>query len=598
MSADRATASPPRSASPTAPTVPLRPVRAWLSRPERERANILHGISLALALPLLLWIDRHQWFSGDEWDFLLRRGVLGHAELGLFEPHNEHWSTFPILVYRALFSVFGVRTYFPWLLVLVVAHLVVAHLLWRVMLRCQVDWLVATASAAVFMVLGAGWEDLINAFQLTFIVSLALGLFAVLLSAPQGPFERRDAWASGVVVVSLFFSGVGLTMTVVLGVTALLRRGWKVAGLIVAAPVGAYLVWYAGWGRHASSVEQEPLRTSLQKAPEFVWHGLVSAVDAFTGLDGVAPVLLVLLTLWVVRTARPANEPWPPILALLVGAPLFLFLIDVRRSGLGIGAAAAPRYSYAVVALLLPAAALAVSAVLRRTPMRVPLVVAATALLVVVGVSTLNDQARTYGSIKQENKHRIVAAADLLRSDAVVISNTPTPEFNPELTTDRLRTLARDGELPGNVQVTEEDRLTAADFLQVTVSPDAASATTAEGTVEGAEGARVAPTASGGCVVVTPNSDAPSVSLSFAQPGFVKVTTSRSGSLTTQVELPPPDTGTRGRGRTWSATGDVPQALSVSATNRGLRLGIPPIGTTRLCHVGATTSDQESTGTG
>ena len=119
---------------------------------------------------MLLWIDRHQWFSGDEWDFLVRRGVLGHSELGLLEPHNEHWSTFPVLIYRALFSVFGVRTYTPYLVMLIVAHLLAAHLLWRLMMRYGVDWLLATGAAAVFMVLGAGWEDLINAFQVTFVV--------------------------------------------------------------------------------------------------------------------------------------------------------------------------------------------------------------------------------------------------------------------------------------------------------------------------------------------------------------------------------------------------------------------------------------------
>ena len=129
-------------------------IKAWTRLPVRRRASLLHGISLAIALPLLLWIDRHQWFSGDEWDFLVRRGVLGNSELSLWQPHNEHWSTLPILVYRGLFSIFGVRSYLPYLLVLILLHLLVAHLLWRLMLRMGVDWLVATAVAAVFMVVG------------------------------------------------------------------------------------------------------------------------------------------------------------------------------------------------------------------------------------------------------------------------------------------------------------------------------------------------------------------------------------------------------------------------------------------------------------
>ncbi|HEY3673527.1 MAG TPA: hypothetical protein VGN51_21505 [Acidimicrobiia bacterium] len=561
----------------------------------KRRAAVLHALSLVVALVVLLWIDRHQWFSGDEWDFLVRRGVVGHHELGLFEPHNEHWSTLPILLYRALFSVFGVRTYFPYVLVLVVAHLVVAHLLWRIMLRCGVDWLVATAAAAVFMVLGAGWEDLINAFQVTFIASLAFGLLAFLLAADHGPFRRRDAWASAFVVVSLFFSGVGLTMMLVLGLAMLLRRRWKPAALIVAAPALAYLLWYAKWGRHAVSIQQEPLRTSLQKAPEFVWHGLVSAVDRVTGLEGIGAVLLVVLAIWVIRKARPTCPPWPMVLALFVGAPLFLFLIDLRRSGLGIDAAGAPRYSYAVLALLLPAAALAVSALLAPTSMRVVLVLGATAVLLVVGVSTLNDEARNYAQFKQENKHRIIAAAELVRSGAPLLSHTPAPEFDPDLRTEDLQRLERDDQLPGNVRVTEQDQLTAADFLQVSVGPAPAPGATAMATLEGVDGATVSSV--GSCAVVTPGSDEPVVVLSFAQPGSVTVATSRSGTLTTQLQLPTPDAPTRGRGQSWPSRGGVAQAVSVSATKPWLRLGVPPEGTTRVCHLAAA-SNQSSTGTG
>ncbi len=592
------TAQSPSSTAPGAATGPSpRLVRSWLDRPELQRAAVLHWISLAIALPLLLWITRHQWFSGDEWDFLVRRGIVGHAELGLFEPHNEHWVTLPVLIYRALFSVFGVRTYLPYLLVLVISHLVVAHLLWRLMLRFRVDWLVATGAAAVFMVLGAGWEDLINAFQITFVVPIALGLLALLLVPERGPFERRDAWASVLLVAALPFSGVSLTMVAVVGFATLLRRGWKPAALTVVAPVAIYLAWYAEWGRHAPSIEQEPLSVSLQKAPEFVWHGLVAAVESVTGLAGTGPVLLVVLTIWVVRNARPTREPWPPVLALVVGAPLFLFLIDIRRSGLGVDAAGAPRYSYAVLALLLPAAALAVTALLTRTPLRVLLVVVSTALLCLVGISALNSEAQVYAPIKQENKHRMMAAARLARSDATLLSDVPAPEFSPELRTDQLRALARDGKLPGGVHVSEAERLTAAEFLQTVVGPAAPAAATSGATISGTDGARVSPVAAGSCVVVIPRSDDPTVLLSFDQPGTVRVTPRRTGTLSTQLQMPAADSPTRGSARTWPAPGGVPQQVSSSATKLWLRLGVPADGTTRLCGVGVA-ADESVSGTG
>ncbi len=95
-----------------------------------------------------------------------------------------------------------------------------------------------------------------------------------------------------------------------------------------------------------------------------------------------------------------------------------------------------------MLALLLPAAALAATALLAHRPFRVLLIVVATAVLCVVGVSTLNGEAETYAPIKQENKHRIVAAADLVRSGATLLSDQPAPEFDPELSVERLRALA------------------------------------------------------------------------------------------------------------------------------------------------------------
>ena len=54
-----------------------------------------------------------QWFIADEWAFLADRdgGDLGD----LLRPQNEHWSTIPILVYRGLWHVVGLRSYVPYL---------------------------------------------------------------------------------------------------------------------------------------------------------------------------------------------------------------------------------------------------------------------------------------------------------------------------------------------------------------------------------------------------------------------------------------------------------------------------------------------------
>src|ERR1700736_3673022 len=128
--------------------------RGWLA---------MHLATLVIAFGILFALNVHAWFIGDEWDMIVRvtQPLTVHA---LFVPHNEHWSTVPILIYRVLVDLFGLRTYVPYLFVLFAAHLCLAHLLWRLMRQVGASDACATALAAIFAVLGAGAQNLTNAF--------------------------------------------------------------------------------------------------------------------------------------------------------------------------------------------------------------------------------------------------------------------------------------------------------------------------------------------------------------------------------------------------------------------------------------------------
>jgi hypothetical protein len=115
------------------PDLDARPAVCARSR----RAAFAAFVALEIAaLPVLLHLGRNRWFQYDEWDFLASRdaGSLGD----LFEPHNVHWSTLPILAYRGLWQLFGINTYFPYLLLVVVSHLGVVALVRGVMRRSGV----------------------------------------------------------------------------------------------------------------------------------------------------------------------------------------------------------------------------------------------------------------------------------------------------------------------------------------------------------------------------------------------------------------------------------------------------------------------------
>ena len=128
------------------------------------------------------------WFGGDDWFILLDRRVSpGPGQLGLFEPHFEHWTTVPILVFRAFEELFGVREYWPYVLLLVIVHLAIVVLLWQVMVRAAIDPWLALGFTAVVAMPGVGFENLTNVWQVTLVSSVALGLGALLLLPERGP---------------------------------------------------------------------------------------------------------------------------------------------------------------------------------------------------------------------------------------------------------------------------------------------------------------------------------------------------------------------------------------------------------------------------
>ncbi len=166
-------------------------------------AAVVHGVTLVGAFAFWAWLDRGLWFFGDEWDFLVRRGVFypPGSRHSIWFAHNEHWSTLPILLWRGLYNVFHLSTYWPYLIPLLLAQVVIMHLAWRLCRRAGVDPWVATAAVTVLGFLGAGVEDLSSAFQIGFVASVLFGFVAFdLLDRPApggttgaGPALRRPS---------------------------------------------------------------------------------------------------------------------------------------------------------------------------------------------------------------------------------------------------------------------------------------------------------------------------------------------------------------------------------------------------------------------
>jgi hypothetical protein len=378
----------------------------------RRAAAAAFALGEIVALVLRLHWARGAWFSFDDWDLLTARtaGNLGD----LFRSHAEHWATLPILAYRFLWWVWGLN-YLPYELFAIVLHLVVAALLRAVMRRAGAGPWVATAAASVFVFIGSGTE---NNF---FTSAMAFGLIQLLLADHDGPVTRRDWIGLGAGLTALLCSGLAVTMAIVVGVAMLLRRGWRIALFHTTPLAAAYLLWLAtAPTSHGQSEEPEHANNPLEVL-KFTLTGLRTAFARLGQVPGfgilVAGILVGgLMLIYAQRGTSVLNGPAAAPVAMIAGAFAFLVLTGVvRASQSGVlrpQTGGDRRFTYVVIAMVLPAVAIAVDAIIARWHV----VGALAAVLLVVGVPghihQFRTDARNFGKAVS-HKEVILSAARL-----------------------------------------------------------------------------------------------------------------------------------------------------------------------------------------
>jgi hypothetical protein len=540
---------------------------------------VAHVVSLIAGFVVLMFLARDQWFMGDEWEFLGERTFAG-GDRGIFVPHNEHWSTIPVLIYAALFPFAAVRTYLPYMAVLFLFHLGVAYVLWRSMRRCEVDPWIATALAAMFVVFGPGWENLLWAFQIGFVGSLLLGMIQVLLLDREGPMGQRDVAAVVVGTGSLLLSGISVPLVVTASGFALWRRGWRVAIWVAAVPAVVYLVWLATAG--ATGLDSHPI-TGLARVPEFIWLGLSSTFARVGGSAVGGAVLVAGVTVLLALRIRRGRAVPPAALALAAGAVVTLIVVGVGRTGVGVSTASGPRYVYIIGALLLPLVGVALTEIARTGRAAHLAVIALVGVGIVGHLRTLEQKAPIHAAQEARLRRLIFAARELAASDAILVIHTPDQIHAPELQLSDLDRLASRGALPPAPALTPRDRLNAALHLQVSLS-DGPRVPLARGSVqvESLQGAGVEE--HGECATLRPGPRGASFFLAYGRPSSITV---RSASAPARLEVvlrPPAGRGKPSAPRELALYPPAPRYLNLAAPGVLAEIRVPFIQTLEVCY--------------
>ncbi|GAC1508057.1 MAG: hypothetical protein NVS1B3_08990 [Candidatus Dormibacteraceae bacterium] len=302
---------------------------------------IVAGLALATGAAIL-WLSRSYTFYFDEWDFILSAPGWGWATF--LEPHNEHPVMLPRLIYAALLDTVGLRSYVPYMLVLVALHVAAALLLFELIRRRAGDF-VAIAFTAMFLVLGAGWENLLWAFQLAFVGSVACGLGLLLaLEGPSTP--RRLLVATILLTASLMFSAIGLFF----GVAAATRLALAPARrreLLWFVPVAiAFAAWYLALGHSGKPSVPPGSASNLLVVPAYVAWGLAGSVGGIIGITGTAALAVLVVAAGAVGFAWWRHRPDQLALGAAGGLITFYALTGLARAQIGYDQSASGRYIY------------------------------------------------------------------------------------------------------------------------------------------------------------------------------------------------------------------------------------------------------------
>jgi hypothetical protein len=298
---------------------------------------VLAGAIAASAI-LLLYLGRGQTLIVDQWAYLSAYRSWDPSVLA--SPHNGHLIVLPLLVYKALFSVFGIESHLPYQLATVALAAAVSCLLFA-LIRDRVGDLLALAAAILMLFYGAGADTVLPTSQIPNLIGISSGL--VMLLALRREDTGGDFAACTFLAMSLASFSIGVAFAAGAAVMLAcrpagqrLRRAW-----VMAIPLLAYACW-AIW---AQQFEQQTIDTHNLKALGSAVFDQIGA--ALAGLSGLfttpngslqgtaairtdwAPALIVgLAATVIVRLRRPAPLAASALAAIAV-LLVYLLLVGI-----------------------------------------------------------------------------------------------------------------------------------------------------------------------------------------------------------------------------------------------------------------------------
>ncbi len=410
-------------------------------------AAIAFGLYLAVAFGLLLLhYGRNYWFAGDDWGLIVQRS-LSHPSSWM-RPQNRHWLLWPTLINQILFRLVGIRSYLPYQAIVVGLHIALAALARVVMRRAGVGPWTATIVAGSFVLLGAADESMLLIIMMGPMLTLVFGFVQLILADHDGPIDKRDVFALLAGLAAISSSGLGPIMVMVVGLSTLVRRGWRAAAFNT-VPLGiVWILWFLVWGKEDSGAQFD--LSTMRYWLSTGWSAVFRSIGGYPVVAVLLGVLLVagLVLAWTKLDRPTLRRRAPAVGALLVGAGLFFVVTSTQR--LLLAAPDASRYIGWTAPMILPALGVATYAFIERWRVTAPFLLALFVIGVPRSINSLGTNSNDVASFMQISKSAMLAAAYSPVVDQVPADVYPDPNQlrGAEVTVGFLRSAKADGRLP------------------------------------------------------------------------------------------------------------------------------------------------------
>ena len=306
------------------------------------RVRLIVALAALVACAAILWLARGYTFYFDEWTFIISAPDWNAATY--LQPHNGHPAMLPRLIYAAMLGTVGLRAYWPYMVILLTLHAACVVLLFELVRRRAGD-IIGLACAALLLVLGAAWENLLWAFQLSLVGSVACGL-GMLLALESSPRRWRMPLVAALLTGSLMFSGVGLVFGVASTVRLVATRDRRKELVWLAAVAVAFAGWYLVFGRSGPATSPPFSAANILLLPLYTLWGLGASVAGLVGAGGLLDLAFLVLAAGVVGFAWWRGTLDPLDLGVAAGLITFYVLTGLSRAQLGYEQSGSGRYIY------------------------------------------------------------------------------------------------------------------------------------------------------------------------------------------------------------------------------------------------------------